>query len=65
MSELGLDPDGDGDPGVDRKAAGLRDAEYRMGEIVEEPAEEWRGSTIDLRDAHGEGMYAQVDRDQF
>jgi hypothetical protein len=81
MSEVGLDPTSDGDPSVDRKAAVfalaerltgvqvteelLRGAEYRMGEVPEEPAEEWRSITIDLRDAHGEGLYVQVDRDQL
>lgn len=81
MREVGLDPVGDGDPDVDRKAAVfaltgrltgvtvteelLRDAEYRMGEVPEEPAEEWRGITIDLRDAHGEGTYIRIDRDRL
>ncbi|MFF2785767.1 DUF6461 domain-containing protein [Streptomyces sp. NPDC058049] len=57
MREVGLDPTGDVDPDVDRKAAvfalterltGVRvtekllaDAEYRTGEVPEEPAEEW------------------------
>lgn len=81
MSEVGLDPVGDGFPGVDRKAAVfalaerltgvrvaeelLRGAAFQMGEVPEERAEEWRSITIDLRDPHGEGLYIQVDRDQL
>ncbi|MFD9477331.1 DUF6461 domain-containing protein [Streptomyces nojiriensis] len=57
MREVGLDPTGDEDPDVGRKAAvlaltgrltGVRvtekllaDAEYLTGEVPEEPAEEW------------------------
>lgn len=65
LADLGLDPHGDGDPGVDRKAAVLalaerltdvrvteellQDAEFELAELPEEPPEEWHGITIDLR----------------
>lgn len=81
MSEVGLDPAGDPAPDIDTKAAvfalaerltGVRvteellaEAEYRMGEVQEEPAEEWESITIDLRDANGVGPYAQIRRDQL
>ncbi|MFI6848381.1 DUF6461 domain-containing protein [Kitasatospora sp. NBC_00085] len=81
MREVGLDPAGDGDPAVDRKAAVLalaerlagvrvtgellRDAEYRTGEVPEEPDEEWTGVVIDVTDAQGERTYVEVRRDQL
>ncbi|MFD9502758.1 DUF6461 domain-containing protein [Streptomyces sp. NPDC060035] len=81
MSEVGLNPAGDQAPDVDGKAAvfalaerltGVRvteallaEAEYRTGEVAEEPAEEWESITIDLTDAHGEGTYVQLRRDQL
>lgn len=80
IREVGLDPDGDGDPDVDRKAAVfalterltgvriteelLRNASYLLGEVPEEPAEERHGITIDLRNAQGEGPYIRIEPDQ-
>ncbi|MEU6352007.1 DUF6461 domain-containing protein [Streptomyces sp. NPDC047072] len=65
LTDLGLDPYGDGDPNVDRKAAVLalterltrvrvteallQEAEFELAELPEEPPEEWHGITIDLR----------------
>ncbi|MFJ5157223.1 DUF6461 domain-containing protein [Streptomyces sp. NPDC088353] len=81
MREVGLDPTGDEDPDVDRKAAvftlaerltGVRvreellvEAEYRTGEVPEEPAEEWKSITIDITDADGERTYVQLRPDQL
>jgi hypothetical protein len=81
MTEVGLNPTGDEAPDVDRKAAvfalaerltGVRvteelltEAEYRTGEVPEEPAEEWESITIDITDAHGERTYVQLRRDQL
>ncbi|MFD9409708.1 DUF6461 domain-containing protein [Streptomyces sp. NPDC059989] len=81
MRELGLDPDGDPDPGTDTKAAvlalaerltGVRltadllaNSEYQSAEVPEEPAAEWESVTIDITDAHGERTYAHVRRDQL
>ncbi|MFE0631314.1 DUF6461 domain-containing protein [Streptomyces sp. NPDC058864] len=42
----------------------LRDAEYQLGHVPEEPAEEWTGIVIDITDAHGERFYREVTRDQ-
>ncbi|MEV8033309.1 DUF6461 domain-containing protein [Streptomyces sp. NPDC086182] len=80
MTEVGLNPSGDEDPDVDRKAAvlalaerltGVRvteellaEAEYQMGEVPEEDTEEWRSITIDVTDAHGAGTHVQLRRDQ-
>ncbi|MEU4096636.1 DUF6461 domain-containing protein [Streptomyces sp. NPDC026673] len=80
IREVGLDPDGDGDPDVDHKAAVfalterltgvrvteelLRSAPCLLGEVPEEPVEEWHGITIDLRDAQGEGPYIRIEPDQ-
>ncbi|WP_405406891.1 DUF6461 domain-containing protein [Streptomyces sp. NBC_01104] len=74
MREVGLNPTGDQDPGVDGKAAvfalterltGVRvtedllaEAVYQTGEVPEEPAEEWKGVIIDITDAHGDRTYA-------
>jgi hypothetical protein len=81
MREVGLNPAGDQAPDVDRKAAVfalaerltgvqvtaqlLADAEYRIGEVPEEPAEEWESITIDLTDAYGERTHVQLRRDQL
>lgn len=81
MTEVGLNPTGDQAPDIDRKAAvfalaerltGVRmteellaEAEYRTGEVPEEPAEEWESVTIDITDAHGERTYVQLRRDQL
>lgn len=81
MREVGLNPTGDEAPDVDRKAAVfalaerltgvqvtedlLAEAEYRTGEVPEEPAEEWESITIDITDAHGDRTYVQVERDQL
>lgn len=40
----------------------LRDAEYRLGYVPEEPAEEWTGIVIDITDAHGQRLYKEVTR---
>ncbi|MEV0415162.1 DUF6461 domain-containing protein [Streptomyces sp. NPDC050448] len=81
MVEVGLNPSGDEDHDVDTKAAvlalterltGVRvtekllaEAEYQVGEVPEEPAEEWESITIDITDAHGERTYVQLRRDQL
>lgn len=81
MREVGLNPSGDQAPDVDRKAAVfalterltgvqvteelLADAEYRIGEVPEEPAEEWESISIDLTDAYGERTHVQLRRDQL
>ncbi|MFF3849100.1 DUF6461 domain-containing protein [Streptomyces sp. NPDC002328] len=81
MRELGLNPSGDEDADVDTKAAvlalterltGVRvteellaGAEYRTGEVPEEPAEEWKGVVIDITDAHGGRTSVEVRRDQL
>ncbi|WP_327676156.1 DUF6461 domain-containing protein [Kitasatospora sp. NBC_00458] len=69
LRELGLDPDGDGDPALDRKAAvlalterltGVRvtvelleAAEYLASELPEEPVDGSDGVRIHLVDEHG------------
>nr|WP_328673236.1 DUF6461 domain-containing protein [Streptomyces sp. NBC_00328] len=81
MTEVGLNPSGDEDPDVDRKTAvlalterltGVRvteellaRAEYQVGEVPEEPADEWQSMTIDVTDAYGEGTHIQLRRDQL
>ncbi|MFC9294566.1 DUF6461 domain-containing protein [Streptomyces sp. NPDC057011] len=81
LRELGLNPDGDPDPGTDTKAAvlalterltGVRvtadllaNSEYATAEVPQEPAEEWESITIDITDTHGEHTYAHVRRDQL
>ncbi|AVZ76651.1 hypothetical protein SLUN_35020 [Streptomyces lunaelactis] len=42
----------------------LRDAEYHLGHLPEEPAEEWTGIVIDITDAHGERLYKEVTREE-
>jgi hypothetical protein len=42
----------------------LRDAEYQLGLVPEEPAEEWTGIAIDITDGHGERLYRGVTRDE-
>jgi hypothetical protein len=42
----------------------LRDAEYQLGHVPEEPAEEWTSIVIDITDAHGERFYKEVTRDE-
>ncbi|WP_037634921.1 DUF6461 domain-containing protein [Streptomyces katrae] len=81
MRQVGLDPTGDEDPGIDQKAAvlalterltGVRvteellaEAGYRVAEVPEEPVREWTGLTIDITDAHGERTYLNIDRTQL
>ena len=81
MREVGLDPAGEEAPDGDRKAAvfalterltGVRvteellaEAEYRTGDVPEEPAEEWESITIDITDAYGERTYVQLRRDEL
>ncbi|AOR29965.1 hypothetical protein BFF78_01700 [Streptomyces fodineus] len=43
----------------------LRDAEYQLGHVPEEPAEEWTGIVIDITDAHGERFYKEISRDEI
>jgi len=43
----------------------LRDAEYQLGQVPEEPAEEWTGIVIDITDAHGERFYKEVTREEI
>jgi hypothetical protein len=42
----------------------IRDAEYQLGHVPEEPAEEWTSIVIDITDAHGERFYKEVTRDE-
>ncbi|WP_331749543.1 DUF6461 domain-containing protein (plasmid) [Streptomyces sp. NBC_00984] len=42
----------------------LQEAEYRLGLVPEEPAEEWTGIVIDITDAHGERLYKEVSREE-
>ncbi|MET9674816.1 DUF6461 domain-containing protein [Streptomyces sp. NPDC006482] len=73
------DGDGEG-PSTDTKAAVLalaermtgvrvteellKDAEYHLGHVPEEPAEEWTKIVIDITDAHGERLYKEVTREE-
>ncbi|MEU4493815.1 DUF6461 domain-containing protein [Streptomyces sp. NPDC023998] len=41
----------------------LRDADYHVGHLSEEPAEEWTGIVIDITDAHGERLRKEVTRE--
>lgn len=41
----------------------LRDAEYRLGLVPEEPAEEWTKVVVDITDAHGERFYREFARE--
>ncbi|WP_093627009.1 DUF6461 domain-containing protein [Streptomyces sp. 3213.3] len=43
----------------------LRDAEYQLGYVPEEPAEEWTGVVIDITDADGERFYREFTRDEI
>ncbi|MFF1746189.1 DUF6461 domain-containing protein [Streptomyces mirabilis] len=74
------DDEGETSERVDTKAAGfalaermtgvrvteelLRGAEYQLGLVPEEPAEEWSGIVIDITGAHGERLYKEVTRDE-
>ncbi|MFI5755467.1 DUF6461 domain-containing protein [Streptomyces sp. NPDC051569] len=42
----------------------LRDAEYQLGHVPEEPAKEWTSVVIDITDAHGERLYKEVTRQE-
>ncbi|MER5940164.1 DUF6461 domain-containing protein [Streptomyces sp. NPDC001928] len=42
----------------------LREAEYQLGHVPDEPAEEWTGVVIDITDAHGERFYKEVTREE-
>ncbi|WP_327278458.1 DUF6461 domain-containing protein (plasmid) [Streptomyces sp. NBC_01224] len=42
----------------------LQDAEYQLGHVPEEPAEEWTGLVIDITDAQGERFYKEVTREE-
>ncbi|MGW2640974.1 DUF6461 domain-containing protein [Streptomyces sp. NPDC001348] len=42
----------------------LRDSEYQLGHVPEEPAEDWTGIVIDITDAHGERLYKEFTRDE-
>ncbi|WP_244529904.1 DUF6461 domain-containing protein [Streptomyces wuyuanensis] len=42
----------------------LQRAEYQLGHVPEEPAEEWTGIIIEITDAHGERFYREFSRDQ-
>lgn len=77
--DLTEDEDGSG-PSTDTKAAVLalaerltgvrlteellKDAEYHLGLVPEEPAEEWTKIVIDITDAHGERFYKEVTREE-
>ncbi|MGW4897256.1 DUF6461 domain-containing protein [Kitasatospora sp. NPDC004240] len=72
---LPLSCDDEPDPGVDTKAAAfalaermtgvrvteelLSAAEYRLGHVPEEPAEEWTKVVVDITDAHGERFHRE------
>ncbi|WP_327289226.1 DUF6461 domain-containing protein [Streptomyces sp. NBC_01198] len=43
----------------------LAAAEYQVGEVPQEPAEEWESVTVDITDAHGVRTYVRVRRDQL
>ncbi|MEV7385406.1 DUF6461 domain-containing protein [Streptomyces sp. NPDC091215] len=40
----------------------VRDAEYQLGHVPEEPDEDWTGIVIDITDAHGERLYKEFSR---
>jgi choline dehydrogenase-like flavoprotein len=42
----------------------LKDAEYHLGHVPEEPAEEWTKVVIDITDANGERFYKEVTREE-
>ncbi|WP_329202144.1 DUF6461 domain-containing protein [Streptomyces sp. NBC_01435] len=42
----------------------LQEAEYRLGHVPEEPAEEWTGIVIDITDAHGRRLYKKITREE-
>lgn len=42
----------------------LRHAEYELGYVPEEPAEEWTGIVIDITDAHGERFFREFPREE-
>ncbi|WP_328907616.1 DUF6461 domain-containing protein [Streptomyces sp. NBC_00234] len=42
----------------------LKDAEYYLGHVPEEPAEEWSKVVIDITDANGERFYKEVTREE-
>ena len=42
----------------------LQGAEFQLGHLPEEPAEEWTGIVIDITDAHGERLYREITREQ-
>lgn len=81
MREVGLNTEDDDAPEVDCKAAVfalterltgvqvtdelLRHADYQVGEVPEEPAEDWETVTVDITDAHGERTYVHVKRCQL
>ncbi|MCG0283722.1 DUF6461 domain-containing protein [Streptomyces sp. PSAA01] len=50
--------------GVRLTEALLKDAEYHLGHVPEEPAEEWTKVVIDITDAHGERFYKEVTREE-
>ncbi|MFE5482298.1 DUF6461 domain-containing protein [Streptomyces sp. NPDC056527] len=50
--------------GVQVTEALLKDAQYLLGQVPEEPAEEWTKVVIDITDAHGERFYKEVTREE-
>lgn len=42
----------------------LRDVEYQLGHVPEEPAEQWTSVVVDITDAHGERFYREFTRDE-
>jgi hypothetical protein len=42
----------------------LRDADYQVGLVPEEPAEEWTSVAVDITDAHGERFHREFTRAQ-
>lgn len=80
MREVGCNLDDEFDDVFDEKAAvlalaerltGVRvteellaEAEYRLGHVPEEPAEEWTSVVVDITDANGERFHNEVTREQ-
>ncbi|MEU6534753.1 DUF6461 domain-containing protein [Streptomyces sp. NPDC047000] len=42
----------------------LQNAEYQLGQVPDEPAEEWTGIVIDITDAHGDRFYREFTREE-
>ncbi|MEU9371976.1 DUF6461 domain-containing protein [Streptomyces avermitilis] len=49
--------------GVRVSEALLQRADYQLGHVPEEPAEDWTGIVIDITDAHGDRFYREFSRE--